>query len=364
MKTVAVTGAAGGLGRRVLPLVLADPSVGRVVALDRSPIPTNGDRVEAHRLDLARSDLAPLLEGVDEIVHLAFVLGEGRRADAAARVNLEGTRRLLAAASAAGVRHVVALSSATVYGAWPNNPIPLTEDAPLRPNPDVAYAVQKSYVEHLVADWADADLARTAAVLRPVTALAADGDTWVASALAEAASIRAGEDDPPAQFVHLDDLATAVDLARRGHLDGPYNVAPDGWIAGATVRALHGAGPRLRLPDRLARAPGAHPVAVAAGARLARPAVVRDPPVRRGERAPALGRVGARPHQRAGLRGRHRGQVVDDAQPEATPGAGPRRRGGRAGCDRDAGRPRHPPRRAPGPGPTQRLVRVRAAARG
>ena len=28
MKTVAVTGAAGGLGRRVLPLVLADPAVG------------------------------------------------------------------------------------------------------------------------------------------------------------------------------------------------------------------------------------------------------------------------------------------------------------------------------------------------
>ena len=55
------------------------------------------------------------------------------------------------------MRHVVALSSATVYGAWPNNPMPLTEDAPLRPNPDVAYAVQKSYVEHLVADWVDAD---------------------------------------------------------------------------------------------------------------------------------------------------------------------------------------------------------------
>ena len=99
-----------------------------------------------------------------------------------------------------------------------------------------------------MADWADADPGRTAAVLRPVTALAADGDTWVASALAEAASIRAGEDDPPAQFVHLDDLATAVDLARRGHLDGPFNVAPDGWIAGATVRALqvrgHGSGSR------------------------------------------------------------------------------------------------------------------------
>ena len=74
----------------------------------------------------------------------------------------------------------------------------------------------------------------------------------MAWALAEAASIRAGEVDPPAQFVHLDDLASAVDLARRARLDGPYNVAPDGWIAGDTVRALKGAGPRLRLSPKVA----------------------------------------------------------------------------------------------------------------
>ena len=85
-----------------------------------------------------------------------------------------------------------------------------------------------------------------------MTALAEEGETWVAWALAEAASIRAGEVDPPAQFVHLDDLASAVDLARRARLDGPYNVAPDGWIAGDTVRALKGAGPRLRLSPKVA----------------------------------------------------------------------------------------------------------------
>jgi nucleoside-diphosphate-sugar epimerase len=252
VSTVVITGAAGGLGRRVLPRLLDDPTVDKVVVLDRAPMRTNGDRVEAHQVDLARSDLGPLLAGADTVVHLAFALGEGRRAEQIARANLEGTRRLLAAAAEQGIRHMVALSSATVYGAWPNNPVPLTEDSPLRPNPDVAYAVQKSYVEHLVADWADAAPGRTAAVLRPVTALAEEGETWVAWALAEAASLRAGEDDPPAQFVHLDDLAAAVDLARAEHLDGPYNVAPDGWIAGDTVRALKGAGPRIRLPDKVA----------------------------------------------------------------------------------------------------------------
>ena len=60
---------------------------------------------------------------------------------------------------------------------------------------------------------------------------------------------RFGEDDPPAQFLHLDDLATAVVLAAEQRLDGVYNVAPDGWVAGERVRALAGAVPRLKLPD-------------------------------------------------------------------------------------------------------------------
>ena len=54
---------------------------------------------------------------------------------------------------------------------------------------------------------------------------------------------RFGEDDPPAQFLHLDDLASAVVLAAEQQLDGVYNVAPDGWVAGERVRALAGAVP-------------------------------------------------------------------------------------------------------------------------
>src|SRR5262249_42795004 len=53
-----------------------------------------------------------------------------------------------------------------------------------------------------------------------------------------------------AQFIHLDDLAGAIELAARERLDGAYNVAPDGWIPGEEVRALAG-GPRVRLPERV-----------------------------------------------------------------------------------------------------------------
>ena len=140
------------------------------------------------------------------------------------------------------------LSTATVYGAWPNNPVPITEDAPLRPVPDFAYAVGHAEVEQLVVDWAEDDPERTVAVLRPVTGLAEDGSSWLARALAGGAGVLAPEEDPPAQFVHLDDLAAAVDLVRRKRLDGTYNVSPDGWIAGPRLRALAGSKPRVRPP--------------------------------------------------------------------------------------------------------------------
>ena len=37
-------------------------------------------------------------------------------------------------------RHFVIVSSALVYGAWANNPVPLTEDAVLRPDVEFAFA--------------------------------------------------------------------------------------------------------------------------------------------------------------------------------------------------------------------------------
>ncbi len=169
----------------------------------------------------------------------------GRRANA---VRL--TEDALAEGDAAGVSHLVLLSSAMVYGAWPNNPVPLTEAAPLRPG-DFAFAEQLAQTEQLVDSWRTERSGRTVTVLRPVLALAVDGTTSIVRALAAGMGERLDDDDPPSQFLHLDDLASAVVLAATERLDGVFNVAPDGWIAGETVRALAGAAPRVRLPSWL-----------------------------------------------------------------------------------------------------------------
>src|SRR5437588_7007660 len=81
------------------------------------------------------------------------------------------TRALLRSTPA---RRLVYTSSAMVYGAWPNNPVPLTEDAPMRPNPGFAYATAKAESERLALEWRDANPDARLAVLRPATGLGGD----------------------------------------------------------------------------------------------------------------------------------------------------------------------------------------------
>ncbi|MEY2400096.1 MAG: hypothetical protein QOJ08_207, partial [Ilumatobacteraceae bacterium] len=173
-------------------------------------------------------------------------------ADARARRRQSATEGVSAAlAEAEHAQHLVLVSSALVYGAWANNPVPITEEAVLRPDVEFVYARQLGAVEQLIDEWRLASPGRTVTVLRPAVAMAADSTVGLAAALAAGMGQRVGEDDPPAQFLHLDDLASAVVLAAEERLDGVYNVAPDGWVAGERVRALAGAVPRLKLPDRL-----------------------------------------------------------------------------------------------------------------
>jgi nucleoside-diphosphate-sugar epimerase len=251
-EVVVVTGAAAELGRAVCALAAADPAVSRVLALDRRALGRLPADVEGHGVDLATADLKPLLEGATTIVHLAQCTGPEAPPDDRELGDGALARRVLDAASAVSAQHVVLLSSATVYGAWANNPVPLTEDAPLRPNPGVPLASEKAELERAAAEWRDAHPSATVTLLRPTVTVSASGNGWLARALARSSSLAVSDDEPPAQFLDVADLATAVDLARRARLDGPRNVAPDGWISGDTVRALAGGAPRLRLPERLA----------------------------------------------------------------------------------------------------------------
>jgi UDP-glucose 4-epimerase len=228
--TIAVTGASGLVGQRLLPLLAARADVDRLVALDVREPDSRAANLAFHRVDIAGTDLHPVLAGVDVVVHLAGVVDPVADETLMTRVNVEGTRRVLAAAADVGVRKVVRVSSATVYGAWANNPLPLTEDAPLRPNA-FSPAVQGAEVERLLAEWRAERPDVVVTTLRSAPVVGPGAERLPARVILGRPPLRVRGAAMPVQVVHVDDLAAALALVATTDLPGVFNVAADGWLA-------------------------------------------------------------------------------------------------------------------------------------
>ena len=107
----------------------------------------------------------------------------------------------------------------------------------------------KARLEGRAGQWA-ADTGSKLAVMRPTATLSEGDSSWIGAALRAATAVRSEQVDPPVQFLHHDDLASALGLAVRERLDSIYNVAPDGWIGAELFRALRGEA-EVRLPQQL-----------------------------------------------------------------------------------------------------------------
>ncbi len=138
------------------------------------------------------------------------------------------------------------ISSATVYGAWPNNPVPLYEDAALRPNPHFSPAVQGAEVERLLARVARRSPRRDVTTLRSAPVVGPGAERLPARVILGRPPLRVRGAAMPVQVVHVDDLASAFALAATRDLPGVFNVAADGWLDAAEARDLI---PRGNVPS-------------------------------------------------------------------------------------------------------------------
>src|SRR5690606_11818671 len=145
---VAVVGAASGPGRRLTArLAAARDDVRRVVAIDtrRGDI----DGVTWRVLDYTHPALVSRLAVRDTVVHTAVEVGVTDDPNGRSRRNVRGVQAVLTASAAAGVGRVIVVTSAMVYGALPDNPIPLPDDAPLRATEDGALLSDLLQIEAL-----------------------------------------------------------------------------------------------------------------------------------------------------------------------------------------------------------------------
>ena len=110
-------------------------------------------------------------------MHLALDLD--LETDAAARTayNVRGTQTVLTAAAAAGVHRVVLCTSAMVYGALPDNELPLAEDAELRATAEATGVGDLLEIERLARRAPRAHPGLNVTVVRPAVLVGGGTDT-------------------------------------------------------------------------------------------------------------------------------------------------------------------------------------------
>jgi nucleoside-diphosphate-sugar epimerase len=256
-RTVALVGAAHPAARALAIALEADPAVDRVLGLAASEPPLLGPKfeyVKAARNERLAAQVAPA-----SIVVLFPSLDIGQRdQQEAGSTALRELRHVLAGIQSAGppgAEAVILWSSGIVYGAHPGNPVPLTEQSPLRPNDDFPAAATLAEMERLVLDLRSP--ARTV-VLRAAPVWSPDWGTLAGRWLAGPALIGLRGSDPPVQALHPDDVGSALALAVHGGttdggLSGVYNVAPSDWVPVSDAAALAGRR-RVTLPPAAALA--------------------------------------------------------------------------------------------------------------
>jgi len=246
---VAVTGAATGVGLSATRALAAHPAVGRVIGIDerRGDVPGVTWRV----LDVRDPALAGRLGSVDTIVHLAVDVGIDQSDHGPSSRNVRGTQTVLTAAAAAGVRRVVLCTSAMVYGALPDNPVPLAEDAPLQGVPDGALISDLLEIEQLALRAPRTHPGLEVTVLRPATVVGPGIDSLLTRHFEAPRLLVVRGSSPRWQFCHVDDLVTALVLAALGEVTGIVSVGCEGSMTQEEVELVSGMR-RIELPLALA----------------------------------------------------------------------------------------------------------------
>lgn len=247
---IVVTGSSGRLGRVLVPYLLASGLAHEIIGIDVQRATYTAARYQHHVLDVRNKAIQSRFEGADAVVHLAFVLMGGnlgrRRNDRELihNINMKGSQQVFEAAANAGLRQAIFVSSAAVYGAWPDNPARLSEHAPLRPMPGFAYAEDKIAVEHWLEQFAvdHSDLAVTR--MRPHAIVGAHAHPLLNAVLNQPIYPLVSP-APITQCIWEKDVARAIRIALENQVSGVFNLAADPPMS---LHDMLGLTHRLRIP--------------------------------------------------------------------------------------------------------------------
>jgi UDP-glucose 4-epimerase len=258
---VVVVGATGNVGTSLLEALGRDDAVESILGLARRPATAVYAKTTFAAADVARDDLVPHFRGADCVVHLAWLIQPSHDQATLHAVNVDGSRRVLEAAAAAGVPKLVAASSIGVYSPGPKRPV--DESWPRDGVPTSWYARHKAELERML-DRFEAEHGVRVVRLRPALIMKRESaeairrlfaGPFVPSPLLKPGRLPLFPHIPGAvvQVVHSLDVGEAYRLAVVRDVSGAFNVAAEPPVDGRAVAEAIGARP-VTVPARLARA--------------------------------------------------------------------------------------------------------------
>jgi UDP-glucose 4-epimerase len=251
-----ITGGSGYIGSRLVDLLERRDDTEKIVICDVAAPKGYRPHTEYERLDVRdRQAVRSVLERVrpDVLVHLAFILNPSHDEEFAYNVDVNGTHNVLEAADKVGTRQVLVTTSGVAYGAFPDNPVPLTEDDPVRGVAGFTYARDKTESDRLCQLWAATHPERVMTIVRPCIVFGPNVDNYLVRLWTKQPfAVDVGTIDRQIQFVHEDDVVEGITGLLLGRHAGAFNVAGDGLMTNGECAELIGT-PVRKMPLRVYR---------------------------------------------------------------------------------------------------------------
>ncbi len=231
---VAVTGISGNLGRVVAKLLHREA---HVIGIDRRPFVGRPKDVEHVQVDLRKKKTDEVFrrQKIDAVIHMGIMHDPRMSQEDHHSFNVLGTMRILECAAKYGVKKVVMLSSANVYGPSPENSNFLAEEAPLMAAsrfPSVRDLIEVDMLAHGFF-WRHPEIETV--VLRPVHIVGPTIKNATSNYLRLRRPWTMAGFDPMVQLIHMEDVGRALVEAIRPGRKGVYNVTGPGEVPLSSV---------------------------------------------------------------------------------------------------------------------------------
>jgi nucleoside-diphosphate-sugar epimerase len=259
---VVIFGATGNVGTSLLEALTDVREIDEIVGVARRLPEASYPRTRFVTADVMQSDLRPIVEGADAVVHLTWLIQPGRDESATRAVNVTGSERIFKACAQAGVPALLYASSVGAYSTGPKDRF-VDESWPTQGISTSFYARHKAMVERAL-DRLERDQPQMRVVrMRPGLIFKREAATEIrrlfAGPLLPGSLLRPSlipivPATPRLRFqaVHSLDVGDAFRRALLSDTSGAFNLAADPPIGPRELGELFGARP-VKIPASVLR---------------------------------------------------------------------------------------------------------------